>query len=150
MSQQAAAGRGASRGGGRKPRYFPRKGGGNFTATAKAYKSPITVIAKYTFNMGENKFAAQFTESRERVAGYIQRSGMDGCYLVAKTIRTAKAQTIALPPPVDANAQDKADLELIRVEVVKSVAKRQQKLEESLRRGMPPYMTSACKRCEIN
>jgi hypothetical protein len=54
MSQQAAAGRGAGRGGGRKPRYFPRKGGGNFTATAKAYKSPITEIAKYTFNTGEN------------------------------------------------------------------------------------------------
>jgi hypothetical protein len=63
MSQQAAAGRGAGRGSGKKPRYFPRKGGGNFTATAKAYKSPITKIAKYTFNTGENKFAAQFTKS---------------------------------------------------------------------------------------
>jgi hypothetical protein len=62
MSQQAAAGRGAGRGSGRKPRYFPRKGGGNFTAKAKAYKLPITEIAKYTFNTGENKFAAQFTE----------------------------------------------------------------------------------------
>ena len=47
---------------------FPQKGGGNFAATAKAYKLPITEIAKYTFNMGENKFAAQFTESQERVA----------------------------------------------------------------------------------
>ena len=131
MSQQAAAGRG----GGRKPRYFPRKGGGNFTATAKAYESPITVIAKYTFNMGENKFAAQFTESRERVTGYIQRSGMDGCYLVAKTIRTRTGQTIALPAAVDVNALDKADLEVICVEVVKSVAKRRQKLEESLKKG---------------
>ena len=69
MSQQDAAGRGAGRGGGRKPRHFPRKGGGNFTATAKAYESPITKIAKYTFNTGKNKFAAQFTESQERVAG---------------------------------------------------------------------------------
>jgi len=60
---------------------------------------------------------------------------MEESYLVAETIRTAKAQTIALPPPVDANAQDKADLELIRVEVVKSVAKRRQKLEESLKKG---------------
>ena len=42
------------------------------------------------------------------------------------------AQRIALPPPVDTNAPDKADLALIRVEVVKSVAKRRQKLEEYL------------------
>jgi hypothetical protein len=36
---------------------------------------------------------------------------------------------------VDANAADKADLEVIRVEVVKSVAKRRQKLEDSLKKG---------------
>ena len=135
MSQQAVAGHGAGRGGRRKPRYFPRKGGGNFTATAKAYKSPITKIAKYTFNTGENKFAAQFTESQERVAGYVQRSGMDESYLVAERIRTRTAQTIMLPPPVDANAADKGDLEIIRVKVVKSAAKRRQKLEESLKKG---------------
>jgi hypothetical protein len=138
MSQQAAIGRGGGRGGGggkRPQRYFPRGRGGGATGPSKVYKSPIAEIAKHTFNTGENKFAAQFTESRERVAGYIQRAGMEESYLVAKTIRTAKAQTIALPPPVDANAQDKADLELIRVEVVKSVAKRRQKLEESLKKG---------------
>ena len=49
---------------------------------------PITEIAKYTFNMGNNKIAAQFTELQERVAGCIQRSGMDESYLVAETIRT--------------------------------------------------------------
>ena len=91
---------------------------------SKMYESPITEIVKHTFNTGKNKFAAQFTESRERVAGYIQRAGMEESYLVAEMIRTAKAQTIVLPPPVDVNAKDKADLELIRVEVVKSVAKR--------------------------
>jgi hypothetical protein len=53
MSQQAAAGRGAGSGGGRKPKYI-RKGGGNLAATAKAYEWPITKIAKYTFNTGEN------------------------------------------------------------------------------------------------
>ena len=106
MSQQAAAGRGAG--------------------------PTITEIAKYTFNTGENKFAAQFTESRERVAGYIQRSGMEESSLVAETIRTGTVQTIALPAPVDVNTADKAVLEVIRVEVVKSVAKRRQKLEESL------------------
>jgi len=41
---------------------------------------------------------------------------------------------IALPPHVDTYAPDKADLELIRVEVVKSVAKRRQKLKESLKK----------------
>lgn len=101
----------------------------------KAYESPITEITKHTFNTGENKFAAQFTESRERVAGYIQRSGMDESYLVAETIRMGTAQTIALPGVVNANAPDKADLEVICMEVVKSVAKRRQKLEESLKKG---------------
>jgi hypothetical protein len=78
---------------------------------------------------------AQFTELQERVAGYIQQSGMNESYLVVKTIRTGTAQTIPLPGPVDPNAPDKADLEVIRVEVVKSVAKRGQKLEESLKKG---------------
>jgi hypothetical protein len=82
-----------------------------------------------------SKSAAQFTKSQERIAGYVQRSGMDESYLVAETIMTGTAQRIALPPPIDANASDKADLEIIRVEVVKSVAKRQQKLEESLKEG---------------
>ena len=121
----------------RKQRYFPRRrGGGGGGATAKAYESPITEISKYTFNTtGANTFAAQFTESRERVAGYVQRSGMDESYLVAETIRMGTAQTIALPPAVDPNAPDRTDLEVIRVEVVKSVAKRRQKLEESLKKG---------------
>ena len=101
----------------------------------KAYESPITEISKYTFNTGENKFAAQFTESCERVAGYVQRSGMEESYLVVETIRTGTAQTIALPAAVDPNDPEKADLELIRTEVVKSVAKRRQKLEESLKKG---------------
>ena len=60
---------------------------------------------------------------------------MEESYLVAKTIRKGIAQTIALPPPVNTNAPDKADLELICVEVVKSVAKRRQKLKESLMKG---------------
>ncbi len=126
MSQQAAAGRGGGCGsGGRRPqRYFPRGRGGGAAASSKAYESPITEIAKHTFNTGENKFPAQFTELRERVTGYVQRGGMEESYLVAETIRKGVAQTIALPPPVDTNAPDKADLELICVEMVKSVVKR--------------------------
>ncbi len=60
---------------------------------------------------------------------------MDESYLVAKMIRRGAAQVTALPPPVNANTPDKADLEVICIEVVKSVAKRRQKLEESLKKG---------------
>ena len=49
---------------------------------------------------------------------------MEESYLVAEMIRKEVVQTIALPPPVDRNTPDKADLKLIRVEVVKSIAKR--------------------------
>ncbi len=70
----------------------------------------------------------------ERVAGYVQHSGMEESYLVAKTIRTGTVQKM-LPAAVDPNTPDKADLELIWVELVKSVAKRRQKLEESLKKG---------------
>ncbi len=98
MSQQLAAGRGGGRGNIRKPRYFPRRGGGGGAeAITKAYESPITEISKYTFNTGKNKFAAQFTESREQVAGYVQRRGMEESYLVAETIRMETAQMIVLP-----------------------------------------------------
>ena len=60
---------------------------------------------------------------------------MDESYLVAETIRMGTAQKIDLPAAVDPNAPDKADLELICIEAVKSVAKRRQKLEESLKKG---------------
>ncbi len=59
---------------------------------------------------------------------------MEG-YLVAETIQTGKVQMIALPSPVDPNAPDKVDLDVIQTEEVKTVAKRRQKLEESLRKG---------------
>jgi hypothetical protein len=49
-------------------------------------------------------------------------------YLVAQTVQTRKQQTLSLPPPVDPNAPDKANLEIIQAEEVKSVAKRRQKL----------------------
>ena len=141
MSQQVAAGRGGGRGDTRKPRYFPRRGGGGGAgATTKAYESPITEISKCTFNTGENKFAAQFTESRERVAGYVQRSGMDESYLVAETIRMGTAQTIALPAAVDPNDPEKADLEMIRTEVVKSVAKTRRVPPEGVRDGLRPVL----------
>jgi hypothetical protein len=56
-------------------------------------------------------------------------------YLVAETVRTGKKQTIGLPAAVDKIAPDKYDLNIIRNEEIKSVAKRQQKLGELLKKG---------------
>jgi hypothetical protein len=51
-------------------------------------------------------------------------------------VRTRKQQIIPLPPPVNPNAEDKADLEIIRAEDVKTmIAKKRQKLQESLKKG---------------
>ena len=70
---------------------------------SKAFKYPILEITSDTFNTGQSKFAAQFTQSRENVASYIQRSVEKEAYLIAQTIRTGVLQTINLPPPVPAN-----------------------------------------------
>jgi hypothetical protein len=59
MSQQAAARQGAGCRGGRKPQYFPK--GRGMDTVAKVYKLSISEIEEHTFNIGQNKFAAQFT-----------------------------------------------------------------------------------------
>jgi hypothetical protein len=56
----------------------------------------------------------------------------DEGYLVAQTIRSGTKQFIPLPPPVDENDPDREDLEAIRAEDVKTMAKRWQKLSELL------------------
>jgi hypothetical protein len=135
MSQQAAAGQGAGPAGcgrgGRKPRYFPQAGG----EATKGFKSGISEIAQDTFNTRQNRFAAQFTQSRKNVANYLQRTSASEGYLVAKTVRTGKEQTIALPAAVDTKAPDAADLKIIRDEEVKMIAKRRLKLQDSLKKG---------------
>jgi hypothetical protein len=83
-----------------------------------------TGIKKWTFNTGQNKYAAQFTLHRVEVANYIQRTLPDEGYLVAQTIRSGTEQSIALPPPVDQSDPDKDDLEAIQAKDVKAVAKR--------------------------
>ncbi len=55
--------------------------------------------------------------------------------MVAETVRMGWKQMIKLPPPMDKNAPDKDDLKLIRNKEIKAVAKRCQKLEESLKKG---------------
>ncbi len=50
-------------------------------------------------------------------------------------MQTRKHQIIPLLLPVNLNAEDKADLEIIRAEDVKTITKRRQKLQESLKKG---------------
>jgi hypothetical protein len=134
ISQQVAARQGARQGGRRKPRYFLQKGEID-QSSSKAYKSPILEIAEHTFNTGENKFTLQFTLLQKIVVNHLQWTLATEGYLVAETVRTGKQQIIALPPRVDPNAADKADLEIIQGENIKAVGKRRQKLEESLKKG---------------
>ncbi len=54
---------------------------------------------------------------------------------MGETVRTRKKQTIGLPTAVDENVPDKDDLNIIRNEEIKSVAKRRRKLGESLKKG---------------
>ena len=135
MSQQAAAGQGApmGRGGGRGTRNFrfhPRAG-----EATKVYKSAISKIATETFNTGQNKFAAQFTQSRKNVANYLQRTSANEGYLLAKTVRTGREQIIKLPPAINPNVANSNNQRIIRAKEVKTIAKRRLKLAESLKKG---------------
>ncbi len=65
----------------------------------KGYKSVISKIATDTFNTGQNKFAAQFTQSQKNVANYLQRTSASKGYLVAETVRSGREQIIELPLP---------------------------------------------------
>ncbi len=101
----------------------------------KGFKSVISKIALDTFNFWRNKFAAQFTQLRKNVANYLQRTVSSEGYLVAKTVRVGRQQIIALPPAVNESAADFEDQKIIRVEEVKTVAKRRLKLEDALKKG---------------
>jgi hypothetical protein len=102
----------------------------------KGFKSAISKIAQDTFfNTGQNKFAAQFTQLRKNVANYLQRTSASEGYLVTKTVRSGREQTIALPDAVDPNATNAANLTIIRAEEVKMTAKRRLKLQDSLKKG---------------
>jgi hypothetical protein len=133
MSQQAAAGRGAGCSGGRGPRYCRPQGGGG--EPTKAFKSVISEIAQDTFKMGQNKFAAQFTQLCKNVANYLQHTALLEGYLVSEMVRTGKKQLIALSPAVNENATNVDDQRIIRAEEVKTVSKRHLKLEDVLKKG---------------
>ena len=102
---------------------------------SKAFKSPTVDITSDTFNTGQIKFAAQFTQSRKNIATYIQRSVGKESYLVAQTIRTRVLQNIDLPPPIPANDLDADDLAIVRVEVGRAVAKRFITLNQDFKKG---------------
>ena len=87
------------------------------------------------FNTGQNEYVAQFMLHRKEVVNYIQRTLADKGYLVAQMIRSGMKQSIPLPPPVDPNDPCKEDLEAIRTEDVKTIAKRRQKLKQLLLKG---------------
>ena len=82
------AGRGAGCGGGRKLQYYPR--GGGIDLASKAYKSTNSKIALHTFNTRQNKYAVQFTQSRDEVANYLQQASADERYLVTEMIQARK------------------------------------------------------------
>ncbi len=102
---------------------------------AEAYNSLNVEIANDIFSTGQNKFATQFTQSHKNKANYLQCTSAAEGYLVAKTVHTVKRQIIELPPAVDPNAPDVNNQNIIRAKEVKLVAKRQQKLEEALKKG---------------
>ena len=114
-------------------------GGGGYigrtTFVLKSFKSLILEITSDTFNTGQSKFAAQFTQSRKDIYSYVQRSVGKEAYLVAQTIRTGVLQRIDLPPPIPANDPEADDLIIIREEVVRAVAKRRTTLNQDLKKG---------------
>ncbi len=85
----------------------------DLTARMKPYKSAIAEIAQDMFNTDHNKFAAQFMRLQKNLANYLQRTLVAKGYLVAQSVQTGKQQMINLPLPVDPNAPDKANLEII-------------------------------------
>jgi hypothetical protein len=101
----------------------------------KGFKSSISKIATDTFNTGHNKFAVQFTQSQKNVANYLQCTLACEGYLVAEMVRTGREQISPLPPAVDVNVPDAANLNIIRAEEVETIAKRRLKLSDSLKKG---------------
>ena len=75
------------------------------------------------------------------MSNYLQHTSAYEGYLIAETVRTGKKQIIELPPAMDAKDQT-----IIRAEEVKTVAKRQLKLGEALKRDTQPCTTSVPKR----
>ena len=119
------------KGQGRKPAYEP-----------KIYISPITEIARATFNTGHSKFMSQFKTSRRDVTDYLQRTLEHG-HDMAMTLITGEEQTIELPSRIDKTSfteeQVKAgeldDMKLTRTGMVATMAKGQTNLKRNMKKG---------------
>ncbi len=72
--------------------------------------------------MEQNQFAAQFTQSRKNKANYMKQTTVDEGYTVTMTVRTRKAQAIALPASIDVTALDVADQKIIQEKVIRVIA----------------------------
>ena len=94
--------------------------------------------------MGQNRFAAQFSQSRKNLANYLQRTMTDEGYLVAKTVRTGKQQIIALLSLVNMSAVDAEDQKIIQEEAVRAIAKRKAKLDNALKKGFIMVLYDQC------
>ncbi len=103
--------------------------------TYKGVYSSIAKIAHDTFNTGQNKFVAQFMQSRNNVSNYLQGTSASKGYLVAETVQTGKEQTIPLSSTVDPNVPGTEALKIIRDEEVKTIAKRRFKLQDVQKKG---------------
>ena len=75
------------------------------------------------------------SSNQEKKYSYIQRSVGNEAYLIAQTIRTGVLQTINLPPPVPENDKEADEIAIVRVEVVRAVAKRRITLNQDLKKG---------------
>jgi hypothetical protein len=69
------------------------------------------------------------------MANYLQHTAAEEGYLVAETDRMGKAQTTALPLPVDASVADAEDQKIIQEEAIRAIAKCKAKLDGTLKKG---------------
>jgi hypothetical protein len=94
---------------------LPRRGRNN-----KGIQVHHIPISQDTFNMGQNKFAAQFMQLQKNVANYLQQTSSAEGYLVAEAVRTGRNQTIKLPPAGDLMASNAEDQKIIQASEVKT------------------------------
>jgi hypothetical protein len=101
----------------------------------KGFKSAISEIAHDTFNTGQTKFAAHFTQWQKNVPNYLKCTAALEGYLVVETGRMGRKQVIDLPSAINPNDPELEDKKIIRSEEVKAIAKRRLKLKDSLKKG---------------
>ncbi len=69
------------------------------------------------------------------MSNYLQCTAADEGYLVAETVRTGKQQIIMLLPPIKAIAADADNQKIIQKGIVRAIAKRKARLDNTLKKG---------------